>query len=108
MTSMIGATTKPAQRAGENFDKVRKIIQDVCTAAGASVAIDDHVEEGGIQRRLQITYTGERPMSHANWVKLVDSIDVSLEPSGLIDWESSELSEENDEERRAAWAIIVS
>jgi hypothetical protein len=103
---MIDASSKPAQRVGGNAEKVRKIIQDVCTTAGASVAIEERPADGENHPHLQITYTGERSMPHANWVKLVDSIDVALEPSGLIDWESSELSEEAEEERTAAWAII--
>jgi hypothetical protein len=94
-----------------NAEKVRKVIQDICTAAGASVAIEEHAGEGEKEksaqgRRLHITYNGERPMAYPQWVKLVDSIDAALEPSEMIDWESSELSEETEPERMAAWAIF--
>ncbi|MGA3065354.1 MAG: hypothetical protein ABSF29_00750 [Tepidisphaeraceae bacterium] len=89
--------------------KVRKVIQEVCTSAGATVAIQERVGDEKNQpgrRHLQVTYTGERPMPYPQWFKLVDSIDAALDPSGLIDWEFSELSEENEDERMAAWAIL--
>jgi hypothetical protein len=92
-----------------NTDKVRKVIEEVCTGAGASVAIEERVggdKEQGQRRHLQVTYTGERPMPYPQWFKLVDSIDAALDPSGLIDWEYSELSQETEEERMAAWAIL--
>ncbi len=92
-----------------NADKVRKVIGDICGLAGASVAIEEQIDGGDQQARrqcLQVTYTGERPMPFGQWFKLVDSIDAALDPTGLIDWELSELSEENEQERRAAWAIV--
>ncbi|MGD0770139.1 MAG: hypothetical protein ABSB42_18305 [Tepidisphaeraceae bacterium] len=93
-----------------NADKVRKVIGEICGLAGASVAIEEQLDGGGDQpaRRqcLQVTYTGERPMPFGQWFKLVDSIDAALDPTGLIDWELSELSEENEQERTAAWAIV--
>jgi hypothetical protein len=94
-----------------NATKVRKMIEEVCSTTGASVVIEEHLDgadktQPAQRRHLHITYTGERPMSHAQWVKLVDSIDSALDPTGLIDWEFSELSEENENERMAAWAIL--
>ncbi|MGD1276277.1 MAG: hypothetical protein ABR964_03520 [Tepidisphaeraceae bacterium] len=94
-----------------NIDRVRKVIEEVCKVAGASVAIEERLGDGdkyqpAQRRRLHVTYTGERPMPYPQWFKLVDSIDAALDPSGLIDWESSELSEENEQERMAAWAIL--
>jgi hypothetical protein len=46
-------------------------------------------------------------MPYANWFKLVDTIDAALDStsSDLIDWESSELSEETEQERMATWTI---
>ena len=92
-----------------NADKVRKVIGDICGLAGASVAIEERLDGGDKpagRQRLQVTYTGERPMPFGQWFKLVDSIDMALDPTGLIDWELSELSEENEQERTAAWAIV--
>lgn len=92
-------------------DRVRKVIEEVCTVAGASVAIEERLDGGdesqpAQRRHLQVTYTGEPPMPYPQWFKLVDRIDTALDPSGLIDWESSELSGENEEERMAAWALL--
>jgi hypothetical protein len=93
-----------------NTDRVRKVIDDICGLAGASVSIEEQLDGGGNpparRQRLQMTYTGERPMPFGQWFKLVDSIDAALDPTGLIDWELSELSEENEQERTAAWAIV--
>jgi hypothetical protein len=95
---------------GDNVDAVRKVIEDVCKVAGASVAIEhrpgqiDKTQPG--RQHLQVTYTGERPMPYPQWHKLVDSIDAALDPSGLIDWEYSELSQESEPERNAAWAVL--
>jgi hypothetical protein len=55
-----------------------------------------------------VTYNGEKPLPYPSWFKLVDKIDETLDSSDLIDWESSELSEETDDERMAAWAIAPS
>ncbi|HEX4056086.1 MAG TPA: hypothetical protein VHX86_17630 [Tepidisphaeraceae bacterium] len=91
-------------------ERVRRVIEGICTVAGAPVAIEERLggdkDEPAQRRRLQVTYTGERPMPYSQWFKLVDSIDAALDPSGLIDWEFSELSEETEEERMAAWAIL--
>jgi hypothetical protein len=93
-----------------NADRVRKVIEQVCADAGATIAIEERMEsaEPGqpAQRRLHATYTGERPMPYAQWFKLVDSIDAALDTTDLIDWEFSELSEETENERLAAWAIL--
>jgi hypothetical protein len=96
-------------------EKVRKLIEDVCKNAGASVAVEQRVEEGAEKQsaprqRLHVIYTGEQPMPYANWFKLVDTIDAALDStsSDLIDWESSELSEETDQERMATWTIVSS
>ena len=106
------------RRAGDlaenaNAGKVRKVIEDVCKTAGASVAVEQRVEEGAEKQpvprqRLHVIYTGEQPMPYANWFKLVDTIDAALDSSSsdLIDWESSELSEETDQERMATWTIV--
>jgi hypothetical protein len=92
-----------------NADKVRKVIEDICKRAGASVAIEERAGSGGNQpsprQHLHITYTGEAPMPYPSWFKLVNTIDEALDSSGLIDWESSELSEENEQERMATWKI---
>jgi hypothetical protein len=111
MDDVKSQATRRDESAGEpNTDKVRKVIQEVCTGAGASVAIEERLggdkDEPPQRRHLQVTYTGERPMPYPQWFKLVDSIDAALDPSGLIDWEYSELSEETEEERMAAWAIL--
>ncbi len=86
-----------------NAEMVRKVIGDICGQAGASVAIEEQLDGGGSQpaqrRCVQVTYTGERPMPFGQWFKLVDSIDAALDPTGLIDWELSELSEEDEQER---------
>jgi hypothetical protein len=92
-------------------EKVRKIIEEVCKKAGTSIAIeermgDDDKADPTPRRRLHVTYNGERPMPYPQWFKLVDSIDAALDPSGLIDWEYSELSEEAEPERMAAWALL--
>jgi hypothetical protein len=96
--------------AQPSTERVRKVIEEVCASAGASIAIEERMEssEPGqpAQRRLHATYTGERPMPYDQWFKLVDSIDTALDPTDLIDWEFSELSEENENERLAAWAIL--
>ncbi len=93
-----------------NAEMVRKVIGDICGQAGASVAIEEQLDGGGSQpaqrRCVQVTYTGERPMPFGQWFKLVDSIDAALDPTGLIDWELSELSEEDEQERTAAWVIV--
>jgi hypothetical protein len=96
-----------------NAGKVRKVIEDVCKSAGASVAVEQRVEEGSEtpsapRQRLHVIYTGEQPMPYANWFKLVDTIDAALDSSSsdLIDWESSELSEETDQERMATWTVV--
>jgi hypothetical protein len=98
-----------------NVEKVRKVIEDVCKVAGASVAVDQRLEESDESRpaprqRLHVIYTGEPPMPYANWFKLVDTIDAALDStsSELIDWESSELSEETEQERMATWTIVPS
>jgi hypothetical protein len=93
-------------------DKVRKVIEDACKRAGASVAIEERLGEidktqPQQRRHVQVTYTGERPIPYAQWFKLVDTIDAALDPSGLIDWEYSELSEESEDERNAAWAVVA-
>jgi len=95
-----------------NAEKVRKVIEDICKEAGASVAIDQRSGDGDENQsssHLQVTYTGEKPMPYANWFKLVDKIDEALEASSsdLIDWESSELSDEKDQERMASWKIAA-
>jgi hypothetical protein len=92
-------------------EKVRKIIEDVCKKSGTSIAIEERVgndekADPTPRKRLHVTYNGERPMPYPQWFKLVDSIDAALDPSGLIDWEYSELSEEGDAERMAAWALL--
>lgn len=96
--------------AQPNADRARKVIEEVCAAAGASVAIEQRLGGGESQsaqrRHLHITYNGESPMPYPQWTKLVDRIDTALDPSGLIDWESSELSGENEEERMAGWALL--
>ena len=93
-----------------NADKVRKVIGELCGLAGASVAIEEQLDGGGNQppqrQCVQVTYTGERPMPFPQWFKLVDSIDAALDPTGLIDWELSQLSEESEQERTAAWVIV--
>src|ERR1700728_4833119 len=96
--------------ANPNADTVRKIIGDACKAAGASVAIEERLGETSEsqptpQVHVHITYNGEKPMPYSNWWKLVDTIDEALDASGLIDWESSELSGESEEERVATWGI---
>jgi hypothetical protein len=95
-----------------NTAKVRKVIEDICKNAGASVAIEQRSGDGdekqaSANQHLQVTYTGEKPMPYPNWFKLVDTIDEALESSSseLIDWESSELSGENEQERMASWKI---
>jgi hypothetical protein len=93
-----------------NADRVRKVIEDVCKTAGASVAVEQRLSEGDEnqpRQRLHVIYTGEQPMPYANWFKLVDTIDAALDSSSsdLIDWESSELSEETEQERMATWTI---
>jgi len=113
------SVTKPSKPTGRrsavpssaSADTVRKVIEDVCKLAGASVAIEEQLGEmdqsqSNQRRHVQVTYTGERPMPYAQWFKLVDSIDAALDPSGLIDWEYSELSEEDEDERNAAWAVV--
>ena len=97
-----------------NVEKVRKVIEDACKASGASVAIEQRLEDSDEsqstpRQRFHLIYTGEQPMSHANWVKLVDTIDAALDANSadLIDWESSELSEETDQERMANWTITA-
>jgi hypothetical protein len=92
-------------------EKVRKVIEDVCKVTGASVAVEQRLEEGdgpAPRQRLHVIYTGEQPMPYANWFKLVDTIDAALDStsSELIDWESSELSEETEQERMATWTIV--
>jgi hypothetical protein len=94
-------------------EKVRKVIEDVCKVTGASVAVEQRLEEGdgpAPRQRLHVIYTGEQPMPYANWFKLVDTIDAALDStsSELIDWESSELSEETEQERMATWTIVPS
>jgi hypothetical protein len=111
MANVNGETGRREVVPGKgNADKVRKVIDDLCGLAGASVAIEEQFDGGGNQpagrQRLQVTYTGERPMPFGQWFKLIDSIDAALDPTGLIDWELSELSEENEQERTAAWAIV--
>ena len=112
---MINPNTQTARRDERseepNIGKVRKIIEDLCTAAGTSVAIEERLDgddksQAAPRRRLHITYTGERPIAYPQWFKLVDSIDTALDPTGLIDWEYSELSEEIENERMAVWAIL--
>ncbi len=112
---MVNINSEPGRRSTmpdkESAAAVRKVIGDLCGLAGASVAIEDQIHHGGgnqseRRQRLQVTYNGERPMPFAQWFKLVDSIDAALEPTGLIDWELSELSEENEQERTAAWVIV--
>jgi hypothetical protein len=112
---MINANTQAARRDERsdepNTGKVRKIVEDLCTAAGTSIAVEERTDgddksQPGPRRRLHITYTGERPIPYAQWFKLVDSIDTALDPTGLIDWEYSELSEELENERMAVWAIL--
>ncbi|MGD0462082.1 MAG: hypothetical protein ABSB74_06310 [Tepidisphaeraceae bacterium] len=95
-----------------NADRVRKVIEDVCRLAGASVAVEQRLGDGdenqpGPRQRLHVIYTGEQPMPYPNWFKLVDTIDAALDASSseLIDWESSELSEETEQERMATWTI---
>jgi len=111
MVNINSETGRPEALPGKgNADKVRKVIHDLCGLAGASVAIEERPDCGDNQparrQRLQVTYIGERPMPFGQWFKLVDSIDAALDPTGLIDWELSELSEENEQERTAAWAIV--
>src|SRR5271170_7849527 len=96
--------------ANPNADSVRKVIEEVCKVAGASVAIEERLGEADESQStprvfVHITYNGEKPMPYSNWWKLVDTIDEALDASGLIDWESSELSAENEEERMATWGI---
>ena len=110
-------TNNPGVRRGAlpgsaGIDAVRKVIEDVCKQAGASIAIEERPGEidktqPTPRRHVQVTYTGERPMPYPQWFKLVDSIDAALDPSGLIDWEYSELSEESETERNAAWAVVA-
>jgi len=96
-----------------NVAKVRKLIEDICKVAGATVAIEqrtgDEKDKHAASQHLQVTYTGEKPMPYANWFKLVDTIDEALEStsSDLIDWESSELSDEKEQERMASWKIAA-
>lgn len=96
---------------GSSADTVRKVIEDVCRRAGASVAIEERAGSGGNdpspRQHLHITYTGEAPMPYQSWFKLVNSIDEALDSSELIDWESSELSEESEPERMATWKIAA-
>ena len=111
MVNMNDQVTRQEKKSNEpNTDKVRKIIEDVCAVAGASVAIEERVgdekDQPSQRRRLHITYNGERPMPYPQWFKLIDSIDTALDPTDLIDWESSELSEESENERMAVWAIL--
>src|SRR5271155_5634138 len=85
-----------AAPTGTGAQRVRKIVEEVCKAAGASVAIEERRDASDKSRttpahQIQVTYNGERPMQYRQWFKLVDTIDEALEPSGLIDWESSEL-----------------
>ena len=103
---------RSAAAGSPSADKVRKVIEDVCKLAGTSVVIEDLLGEidntqPHQRRHVQVTYTGERPMPYAQWFKLVDSIDAALDPSGLIDWEYSELSEDDEDERNAAWAVVA-
>lgn len=89
---------------------VRKIIESACKLAGTSVAIEERLGDTDLNQptprvSVHITYNGEKPMPYPNWWKLVDTIDEALDASGLIDWESSELSGENEEERMATWGI---
>lgn len=110
MNHETGRRADSAQNA--NADKVRKVIEEVCKLAGASVAVEQRLT-GGDQnqpeprQRLHVIYTGEQPMPYPNWFKLVDTIDAALDSSSsdLIDWESSELSEETEQERMATWTI---
>jgi len=113
---MTEMNSKSGRRGGSADDadakRVQKVIEDICKTAGASVAIEqrsgdgDETEARGSQH-LHITYNGEKAMSYPNWFKLVDTIDEALDASSadLIDWESSELSGENEQERMASWKI---
>jgi len=108
MNQEIGRRSGPPANA--NAESVRKVIEDACKQAGASVAIEDRVDAGDEKQPaprvfVHITYNGEKPMPYPHWWKLVDKIDEALDASGLIDWESSELSAENEEERMATWGI---
>jgi hypothetical protein len=109
MNQEIGRRTGSAS-INANADSVRKIVEDLCKQAGASVAVEDRVDPGDENQTaprayVHITYNGEKPMPYPNWWKLVDTIDEALDASGLIDWESSALSAENEEERMATWGI---
>lgn len=112
MVNMNGEAARRDELSHQpNTDRVRKVIEEICTVAGASVAIEERLDGGDKQqpaqrRHLHVTYIGERPMPYPQWFKLVDRIDAALDPSGLIDWEFSELSEESEQERMAAWAIL--
>ena len=92
-----------------NVQKVRKVIEDTCAGAGTTIAIEERSADkspNGSGTQLHVTYVGERPMPYAQWFKLVDSIDTALDPLEMIDWESSELSEEDEQERMAAWTLL--
>jgi hypothetical protein len=96
--------------ANPNADSVRKVIEDACKVAGASVAIEERLGDADESQAtprvlVHITYNGEKPMPYANWWKLIDTIDEALDALGVIDWESSQLSGENEEERMATWGI---
>ncbi len=111
MVNMNSEAARRDERSHQpSTDLLRKVIEEICTDAGASVAIEERLggdEDQPAQRRqVHVTYIGERPMPYPQWFKLVDRIDAALDPSGMIDWEFSELSEESDEERMAAWAIL--
>jgi hypothetical protein len=93
-----------------NSAKVRKVIEDICRNAGATVFIEQRAEvasAGAADEQLRVTYTGDKPMPYDSWFRLVDSIDEALESSSsdLIDWESSELSGESQQQRSASWKI---
>jgi hypothetical protein len=105
------AARKEERSSEPNVGKVRKTVEDLCASAGASIAVEERIDgddktQPAPRRYLHITYNGERPIPYAQWFKLVDSIDTALDPTGLIDWEYSELSEELENERMAVWAIL--
>jgi hypothetical protein len=115
MPDTTGNSEKPSTKTALSntpADKVRKVIEDLCKLSGTSIAIEERLGETdktlpAPRRHLHVTYTGEPPMPYPQWFKLVDSIDAALDPSGLINWEYSELSEESDTQRHAAWAVLA-